>query len=345
MAKAKRLPNKKWLGQVQVGGKRVSKTFDTKAEAEYFIAKQKAKGIKEPTKDTLRNAVEKYIKLSETLSPSTLDNYERMSKNSFQHIMDLPISSLTNEVMQNAINVESKRTTVKGRTITAKAVKNEWGLISSALYTLYGMRFNVRLPKVQHKNYDLPEPEEIIDAVKGTSVELPCLLAMWCGLRMSEIRGLKFTDLNGNVLSINRVIVDVDTVPTEKELAKTDSSVRKITLPDYISGLIKPLESPYIVPMTANTINHRYTRLLDKKGLKLSFHGLRHIFASVMLTKLQIPDKIVQDAGGWKTDAVMKQTYSQTFNKSRIDADNLRDNYFNSLINANKSANENKTTR
>ena len=56
------------------------------------------------------------------------------------------------------------------------------------------------------------------------------------------------------------------------------------------------------------------------------------MFASVMLTKLNIPEKVVQDEGGWSTPYVMKKVYSNTFSDSRKDADKLRDKYFEGLI-------------
>lgn len=63
----------------------------------------------------------------------------------------------------------------------------------------------------------------------------------------------------------------------------------------------------------------------------MTFHDLRHVNASVM-NLLNIPDKYAQERGGWKTDAVMKGTYMQTFTRARVEVNDTIDNYFESLL-------------
>lgn len=46
------------------------------------------------------------------------------------------------------------------------------------------------------------------------------------------------------------------------------------------------------------------------------------------MAMLKIPDKYAQERGGWKTDAVMKKTYMQTFSDERRRVDNIIDDYF-----------------
>lgn len=59
----------------------------------------------------------------------------------------------------------------------------------------------------------------------------------------------------------------------------------------------------------------------------MTFHDLRHVNASVM-NLLNIPDKYAQERGGWKTDAIMKDTYMLTFSSARVAVDNTIDRYF-----------------
>lgn len=47
---------------------------------------------------------------------------------------------------------------------------------------------------------------------------------------------------------------------------------------------------------------------------------------------LRIPDKYAQERGGWKTDAVMKRVYTQTFSEERIKVDNIMDDYFENIV-------------
>ena len=42
------------------------------------------------------------------------------------------------------------------------------------------------------------------------------MLAVWLGLRASEIRGLKWEDINGEYISVKRAIVQGEAGPVEK---------------------------------------------------------------------------------------------------------------------------------
>lgn len=346
MAKAKRLPSGNWRVRVwrTVDGKQQSKsiTAPTRAEAEH-LAKEFVEGIDTYTPDTVRTVIEKYINLSEILSPTTLAAYDKILQYAFPTIMDKVVGNLSDSDMQQAINIECKRKVVRtGKQISPKTVKNEWGLVAASLKTICNKTYNVRLPKTQHKNQDLPEPKEIMDIIKGTEIELPCLLAMWCSLRMSEVRGLMCSSLKGGMISIDSIIVDVDGLQIRKELAKTDASIRRVPVPQYILSIIKETDSykEYkrtgidrpLVDMTRNQIHHSFSRLMKKNGIEMTFHDLRHLYASISLNILQIPEKIVQDEGGWATASVMKKVYSQGFSSAKASAQNKRNEYLDSLV-------------
>ncbi|MFR2847146.1 MAG: tyrosine-type recombinase/integrase [Hungatella hathewayi] len=80
--------------------------------------------------------------------------------------------------------------------------------------------------------------------------------------------------------------------------------------------------------MSGNALYEKWIRLQDKYGMEhITFHDLRHLNASVMAL-LRVPDKYAQERGGWKSDAVMKKVYMQTFSEERERVDNLIDSYF-----------------
>ena len=85
----------------------------------------------------------------------------------------------------------------------AKTIKEGVHLVCAAL-KLYDIVqvLNVTYPARKPKLKELPTAEQVMNMIRGTDVELPCLLAMWLSLRMSEVRGLQFRDLNGNVLTV-----------------------------------------------------------------------------------------------------------------------------------------------
>ena len=105
-------------------------------------------------------------------------------------------------------------------------------------------------------------------------------------------------------------------------------------MPKYILDLISalPQDQEYITILTGQAISKRLNKLLANNGIEgLSFHGLRHMNASIMVA-LGIPDKYAMERGGWSTDHVMKSVYQHTFSKEREAVDDKIDDFFNSII-------------
>ena len=339
--------NGKWHGTVyshtDENGKRIyhSITADTKAEwlaAEKEFKARKALGEKEKKKvrDTVGDIVEKYIALkTPVLSPTTLDAYNRIRHHAFPGLMAMKVSDLTRTIVQQQIAAECQRTTQRsGKPLSAKTIKNEWFLVACALKELCDLQFRVTLPKVAKPIVELPEPAEVFEAVRGTDIELPCLLAMWLSLSASEVHGLKWCDYENGKLHINRVRVRTSNGLVEKKTAKAEKRIRVLSVPSYIEALIDDLsrESEYIVQFTPTQIEKRFRAIcVAHEWGSMSFHKLRHINASVMAL-LSIPTQYAQERGGWKTPYTMQGVYQHTFGEARKTFDNVIDNYFENIV-------------
>ena len=81
----------------------------------------------------------------------------------------------------------------------------------------------------------------------------------------------------------------------------------------------------------------RFKRLMNRNGIDITFHDLRHLNASVMLM-LGVPDKYAMERGGWATDNILKSVYQQTFSSERKKVDAIIDGYFNGIINGTENA-------
>lgn len=341
MAKAKKTKSGKWTMRVYAYTdpqgvqhyKRI--TADTKAQCEYLAAQYKVSDRKKApkTKLTVGDAVDQYIELCKVLSPATVAGYQKIRRTAFRPLMDVKVEDLDEKLLQEEVNREANRIGRRG-VISPKTVSNEWGLISSALWHVSRVKWDVRLPKRPRKFKDYPEPKQVMDAVKGTEVELPVMLALWLSFSISEIRGLRWSDLKNGVITINRVMVDVDGHPVVKDAAKAEMRKRRHRLPPYILQLIEDADrsSAYIVPQDRTWIYYHFRKLMDAAGLGITFHDLRHLNASVML-QLNIPEKYAMERGGWKTPNVMKSVYQHTFSAERVAVDDMVDEYFESLRN------------
>lgn len=358
MATGKKLPSGSWRVQVyshteeipQPDGttkkKRVYKSFtsdipgpkgkrDVERQAADWAAKKeevlKVKNI------TLGTAIDKYIESKDAvLSVTTISDYKKKRKNSFKFLMDVPIRDITTEMLQEAVNQEAKRKSQKkpSETISAKTVKNEYGLITATLNTYRkDLNCSVTLPKYHRQIKELNTPDAIFSIFEGTDIELPVLLAMWLSFSMSEIRGLtKSKSISGDYITIHEVLVSADNKDVIKSTGKVQTRLRRHKMPPYIKSLIDKVPGDIIVPMTYNKIHHKFDKLIEQSGVPhMTFHDLRHINASVM-AMLNIPEKYAQERGGWKTPHVMKNVYTHTFSKERKEVDNKIDRYFENMM-------------
>lgn len=334
MATAKKLPSGNWRVNLFVGkdinGKRIYKSFtaETKKQAEFLAAEYNLKRRERPKDITVGDAIDGYITSKENvLSPTTIAEYRQTRRNKLQRLMSVPLNKLDNIMIQQAINEDAAR-------LSPKSVRNAHGLLSAAL-KMYLPDFVLRttLPKKQPKIKDLPTPEEVLNAIKDTDVELPVLLALWLGMRLSEIQGLRFSDVSPNgIITISHVRVVVDGKLTEKSTTKTYNSTRRIQAPIEIIQMIQQIphdsNSQYIVTYCRGGIYKRFKRVIKNAGLKdMTFHDLRHLNASVMLA-LGVPDKYAMERGGWASNNVLKSVYQHTFSDERQHIDNRIDDYF-----------------
>lgn len=337
MAKAKQLPSGSWRVRVYDSElkKQVSFTSDLpgkagKAEAE-LMAREYQLGRKKKKEQgkTVGECIDEYIDLKENvLSPKTISEYRRIRKNQLAEIAKLYLNDIDSQDVQSFVNLLSL--SKKPRT-----VKNAYSLISCTLKVYRPeLRLNVTRPTIQNRIKHLPNAEDVLKAIVGTSVELPCLLAMWCSLRMSEVKGIKRNDIKDGILTIHRTVVHINGEDIEKDSTKTTGSTRSIILPKYILDLVSklPNDSEYLVPESGHKIYNDFTKLLKANGLEhMSFHDLRHLNASIMLM-LGIPDKYAMERGGWSSTGVLKSVYQHTFTAERMEVDRKIDSYFISIL-------------
>ena len=336
MAKAKKLPSGNWRVRAYAGtdpdGKQIIKSFtaSTKKEAE-FLAVQFLTQHKEPAAEmTVGKAIDKYIESKNNiLSPTTINSYRGIRRNYFSDIIDIPLKNLNRQAIQAAVNAESVK-------VSAKTVKNAYGLLTATL-SVYAPDLNTRvsLPKQKKILRSMPDPLQIIRAVRGTDIELPCLLAIWLSLRMSEVRGLKVSDIHDSKMYIRETIVTVAGKHITKESTKTFDSTRVEDVPETIQTLIDklPPEQEHLTELSGQAIYKRFVRLQQKNGIDpvIRFHDLRHLNASIM-KKLNVPDTYAMERGGWSTPATLKSVYQHTFSDEREEVNRKVNDYFEKLI-------------
>lgn len=321
--KARQLPSGAWFCRVRVGDQDISITRHTEKEAVAEAMAIKA-GIKEaekqPKKTTVLQAINDYIDARRNiLSPATIAGYCRIRDLRFQSMMGKDIHKITPAEWQRAVNLEARMPSQRNRsqTISAKTLKNAWGLMAPVITDATGQDISVRLPQlVPHKKAWLTA-EQIpifVEIVKGDPIEIPALLAL-CSLRRSELINLRWSDIdlqNGLLRVDGAAVFDEDGKLVRKKETKNTSSRRTVPMIPPLKEALSKAEQhgEYIVTWHPNSIMCRINRLCEKNGLpKVGLHGLRHSFAS-LAKHLGMPEDAVMEIGGWSDFSTMRKIYT-----------------------------------
>lgn len=329
MATARKLPSGNYRVRIYDKQKRkyISFTAETKKKAEKLAADFQVGAAIKAESVTIRDRAEEYIALrSNKLSPATIDKYRESLNNQLsKSFLDLRLDRLTDKDIIAEVN------RLAGH-YAPKTIKNTMAFILPIIRDERpDLAKHIDLPKVQKQMKNYPRAEDIMKIFKGDRFELEVLLALCCSLRKEEIRGLKPEDLNGNVLTINRVKIRVKGEDIVKEEAKTVESRRRLVLPNFILDLFKKRSGAWVTPCSEPTLYSHYRYRMDKNGYKgITFHDLRHINASEMLA-LKVPDKYAMERGGWSTDNILKSVYQATFSEERMRYDAVIDEHFSKI--------------
>ena len=266
-----------------------------------FVEQQKA-----APKITVKEAVTAYInKRINVLSPSTIRGYITIRDTRFILVSDKSLSSVD---WQAAVNAEAAD-------VSARTLKNAWGLIKSVIKE-NGLEVpEVRLPQVVKKEepwLDYTQIKTFLSACEGRVCEAGAILALH-GLRRSELLAVTGDKIDREkmVIHVEGAVVRGEKGMVKKETNKNQSSRRDV--PIMIPRLLELLpdgDKP-LVTMRADNLYVRINAVCRSAGLPLvGVHGLRRSFASLcyhlgvdMLTTMRL--------GGWSDDKICREIYTK----------------------------------
>lgn len=269
---------------------------------------------------TVEMAMKDYVKShSNLIEKTTMSNYNGLIRNRLKTIHNIKINRLQISDIQNAINTEA------GKRLSRRTIKNGVDLLKSTLiFYDINLNFNkLKYPKDKPKPPEtLPEINMVFSALKDSSIEVYCYLAFNGCMRIGELLGLKFQDIDykKHTVHIHRTQIVTDGRISYRDYCKTPQSIREINIDEKLCEKIKLLphksDDEYIVPLTRKALYSRYARIMKRNGLPTSFHLMRKISASYLHAQ-GLPDKYILYLGGWSTDNVLKSVYEKTFVSER----------------------------
>ena len=192
------------------------------------------------------------------------------------------------------------------------------------------------------------EMQKMFEALRGTKLELPVLVAAFYGFRRGEVLGLKWDaiDFERGTISVIRTVttitLDGKQTEIEQQSAKTKSSLRTLPLigsfREYFLQVKEAQELNKQIcgncynheydgfvfvdelgeRMRANYLTSAFPKFLEDHGLRrMRFHDLRHSCASLLLAN-GVPLKHIQEWLGHSDIGTTANIYSHLDYKSKI---------------------------
>lgn len=314
-------------------GKRRCKTFSapTKAVLNALIDEWEETHLEDGRPVvSVSEALQRYLDAKyAVLSPSTIRSYEGIKKNHFHDIGGRSIKSLTNAEVQRWVS------DLYSSGLSAKTVKNCYGFLTAAL-TMQddSIRFKVQLP--QAKVYDGYCPSDadiavLIEQIKrdgDKELLRSVLLSAFAPARRSEVCCLLDTDVQGNIVTINKALVKDSTGKWVVKQPKTIDSTRKVVYPDFVIKELQGIKGR-LIPHTPDYIGDKFRKALKRSGLPyFRYHDLRHYGASIMMY-MGISQKTIEARGGWASNSpVLKRIYQNKIEEEQRRETELINNRF-----------------
>ena len=317
MANLEQLPSGSYRYTKQIDGRRIRVTFDhVPSDSEILIAlAEKLKNVPvqaHSISDTLLTCCESYMRAkSNVLSPSTLKAYRSLIRAIPNELKVLPVDKIDQITLQQEVNRFSADHSPKTTTNYSSF------LVSVIDMFVPGSNIKVTLPPKVKKDPYIPTTKDVkavLDAIKGTEFEIPIRLSCY-GLRRSEICALEVSDIKGDVVHINKALVQNERKEWVLNSTKTYESTRDIVIPKDLAQQIK--DQGYVYKGHPGSITKHLVSVQKKLGIpRFTLHKMRHYFATT-LSDMGVPEADILALGGWSTDRVMKSVYRH----SRIDKD------------------------
>ncbi len=222
-----------------------------------------------------------------------------------------------------------------------KSIKNEISILNSSYKAAIrrGMLNQnpceyCEIPKQSKPQIDiltLDQMRQFVDALDNTVIDFKvmCELALFCGLRKSEIYGLHSDEVTESV-TISRVrhhIKNKDIIQTPKTL----TSARTIAVPAFILDDIekmqeeqksRPNECEFLIrnqwgePPSSYWCDKYMHKLIEENNLPhITMHGLRHTYASMLISEGYPVSEVSAQLGHASVDITLR-VYTHLFTKA-----------------------------
>ena len=359
-------PRKGWSVYYKAeDGKRKRKTLRDKEKLEDFVADLviKAQRLEIQTCLCLEDLYEEYIQMKSKMTRNQANilriqsDWNRFYKDDKEFIRK-PITEMNKAYVREWIydNITKHDLTAKAYNNMIVIAREMFDLCTDEKYDIIPRNWlrEIRIPKRMFAVKSKPKPEtqvysedeipKVIDQLhknyikRNDTLNLAVILLFYTGLRVSELSALKFSDIEGNILRVQRSVGK--TAKLEGAIAKTTGYEvkdylkchhleREVPLSDECLKLIKEVRkanlrngernNSFIFIRNGNFIEPRYFETRIKTACKnlgityRSIHKIRKTYIS-MLRKHDIPLDTIRQVVGHSSEQVTLDSYDFDIN-------------------------------
>ena len=232
----------------------------------------------------------------------------------------IKLNELTTVDIQNFYSYVSRRSSVSGNTLLHYHANIRKSLVDAVrVYKLikYNPAADVERPKKDNfvaGYYNAEQLTEMFEVFRGSSIELPVILAAYYGFRRSEVLGLQWSsiDFKKHTITVShtlsRITIEGKRETIVKARTKNKASFRSLPLIPQVEEILleakkkqkhnqkicgKNYNTEYLDFICVNdmgriiypdTVTRSFTEQLEKSGMeRIRFHDLRHSCASLLL--------------------------------------------------------------
>ena len=280
-----------------------------------LIQQLESKGSAYTSQTTLKEFLDEFIQHKEEgglVERSTIDHYRKHAKVVSRYLGSHRLA----EVSIPTVNGWMAKMVSEG--YAPRSVSKCFGLLKQAMK--YAVMLDLitknpcefcRPPKISRKKLNVLDRDErtrmlkLATAAEPSPLAIAIELALTTGMRRGEICGLRWSDVGDHEITVNRAISLDGGTPYDKD-PKTDGSHRTIPLTKRLYAVLRAIEKdsqyvarelgvpfgdPYVLgtpdpdsrPYHPTKLSKDFTTFAKMNGFEVTFHDLRHTFATMMI--------------------------------------------------------------
>jgi integrase len=333
------------LGKDPVTGKRKRKKqrgFKTKRDAEKALAQIEAEFFKgtyiEPSTMLYKEYMVDWFKGKKlSIGEQTSKVYENIIFGRIIPVLgNVPLSKITALQLQNYVN-ELKMEGLASRTVKKvfEVLRNSLEHAKDLELIQKNVATKVKLPKIEKKELEAWEQKDVLNFLQHAEPDrlyIAFYLALSTGMRQGEILGLRWMDINlekktlyirqtlkhdgkgflvgGKTKSSNRSVGLTDETVTLLKEHKENLQMQRVNKGSGLQGIDLVISTESGNPVNPANLRRSFNKIVQNSSVpRITFHGLRHTHATLLLSK-GVNIKVISERLGHQNITITLNTYS-----------------------------------